>query len=169
MQSVFTIPLLLLVVVSSFGQARIEAQFGGSNFLGMTINSAYDIALSKNNNQFISPSFGIGILAPWWDEPTSIIHLGLNYQRQKWGAGVEASSFLANPLWGDGKPGDFVDLIVYPNINYTLSIKSGWYFKISGGAYFAFTRMGNFYVGESNLVFEGDVIPGGGFTVGYKL
>jgi len=169
MPRILTTALIVLTFVSSYGQARIEAQIGGANFLGMTINSAYDISLSKDDNQYISPSFGIGILAPWWDEPTTIVLLGLNYQRLKWGAGIEASSFLTNLLWGDGKPQDFVDLIVYPNINYTISTGSKWYIKISGGAYFAFSRMGDFYAGQSNLAFEGDVIPGGGLVVGLKL
>lgn len=168
MTRILTTALIFFVFTSSHGQARIEAQLGGSNFYGLTINSAYDISISKKTSQYLSPSFGIGILAPWWDEPTSIIHLGLNYQRKNWGAGLEASTFPTNLLWGDGKQHSFVDLIVYPNINYTLPLGSNWYTKISAGAQFAFTRMGNFYAEESRLELEG-AIPGGGISAGYKF
>jgi hypothetical protein len=168
MSKILTTAIIILFSVSSYGQARVEAQFGGANFLGMTINSAYDISISEKGNQYLSPSFGIGFLAPGWDEPTSIIHLGLNYQLNNWGVGLEASNFLTNLLWGDGKQQDFVDLIVYPNINYKLSLGSKWYLNISGGAYFAFTRMGDVYAGDSRVIYEG-TIPGGGLSVGLKL
>jgi len=164
-----TTALVFLALLPVFSQARIEAKIGGSNFLGATINSAYDIAILEDGNQSISPSFGIGILFPGWEDPTSIIHFGLNYRLFKWGFGIETSTFFANPLWGDGGGNGFVDLIIYPNVNYTIPINSNWYINISGGAYFAFSRSSNFQIEQTNLVFEGDVIPGGGLTVGYKL
>jgi hypothetical protein len=157
-----------MIFLPSFGQAKIEIQIGGSNFLGMTINSAYDIPVSKNRNQILSPYFGIGFLAPDWDGATSIIHVGLDYTIKKFGVGCELSNFLPSPFGQRDYPQSDVDLIVYPNISYTFSTKIKLYFKVSGGAYFAFNKQ-DFYSGSSEMYFEGDVIPGAGFTTGYKF
>jgi hypothetical protein len=164
-----TITIIVLISTSAYGQARVELQMGGANFLGATINSAYDISISKNDKQFISPSFGIGMLSPGWDEPTTIINVGITYKLLNWGFGVEAANFLVNPIWGATNSTGFVDLIAYPHISYTLSTKSKLYFKLSGGAYFAFSKMYNYDASELKLRFEGDVIPGGGISVGLKL
>jgi hypothetical protein len=169
MSKLLTTAIIILFSVSSYGQARVEAQFGGANFLGMTINSAYDISISEKGNQYLSPSFGIGFLAPGWDEPTTIINVGITYKLLNWGFGVEAANFLVNPIWGATNSTGFVDLIAYPHISYTLSTKSKLYFKLSGGAYFAFSKMYNYDASELKLRFEGDVIPGGGISVGLKL
>lgn len=163
-----TTALIVLTFTSSYSQARIELQLGGANFLGATINSAYDISISKNNKQYISPSFGIGLLAPGWDEPTTIINVGITYRLLNWGFGVEAANFLVNPILGATSATGFVDLIAYPNVSYTLTTKSNLYFKLSGGAYFAFSRMYNYDTNEQKLELEG-AIPGGGLSVGLKL
>ena len=160
--------LSIMTFLPSFGQAKIEIQIGGSNFLGMTINSAYDIPVSKNHNQILSPYFGIGLLEPNWDGATSIIHVGLDYTIKKFGIGCELSNFLPSPFGHRDYPQSDVDLIVYPNISYTFFTKIKLYFKVSGGAYFAFNKQ-YFYSGSSEIYFEGDVIPGAGFTTGYKF
>ncbi len=160
--------LFMLTFLPSFGQAKVELQIGGSNFLGMTVNSAYDIPVSKKGNQFISPYFGIGFLAPEWDGATSIIHAGLDYTVKKLGVGCELSNFLPSPFGQRDYPQTDVDLIVFPNISYTFSTKVNLYFKVSGGAYFAFNKA-DYYSGSTEWRFEGDVIPGAGFTTGYKF
>ena len=169
MKKVILCALSIMIFLPSFGQAKIEIQIGGSNFLGMTINSAYDIPISKKRNQFLSPSFGIGLLEPNWDGPTSIIHVGLDYSINNFAIGCELSNFLASPFGQRDYPVSDVDLIYYPNISYTFSTKVKLYFNVSGGAYFAFNDRTNYLTGRSKMEFEGDVIPGAGFTAGYKF
>jgi hypothetical protein len=70
-----------------FGQSTIEAQLGGSNFIGSTINAAFTIPISEAHDNRLCPSFGIGMLAPGWDVPTTIFHAGMNYLFKSWGAG----------------------------------------------------------------------------------
>jgi hypothetical protein len=151
--------LVFLAGVSlSQGQVRLEAQLGGSNFLGLTINSVYDIPLTETGDQCIETSLGMGFLAPGWDVPTVILHGGLNYMYRHWGAGAEVSGFTSNPFWGNKEESrDFPDVIVYPNVNYTFYMKSRWYFKLSGGVLFAFSRPD----------YDGDPLPAGGLSAGY--
>ncbi len=160
--------LSLSICISSFGQAKIELQLGGSNFLGITVNSAYDIPISKYKKRFLSPSFGIGIVDPnWAGGPTSIIHARLDYKTNKFGIGCEVSNFLASPFGQRTNPVMDVNLVVYPNISYTFSTKINLYFNVSGGSYFAFSERTDQLTGMSKLEFEGDVIPGAGLTAGY--
>ncbi len=160
--------VILISNLPLFGQAKIEIQIGGSNFYGMTINSAYDIPVSKNHNRFLSPSFGVGLLLPSWDGPTSIIHVGLDYTMNKFSIGCELSNFLPSPFGERDGPPD-VDLIVYPNVSYTYTTKANLYFNLSAGAYFAYSDSYNYSSGQSKLDFQGDVIPGVGITTGYKF
>ena len=169
MKTAILCTLSIMSFLSSFGQAKIEIQLGGSNFLGMTINSAYDISVSKDQNQILTPYFGIGLLAPNWDGATSIIHLGIDYSIKKFGIGCELSNFLPSPFGQRDYPEADVDLIVYPNSSYSFSTKINLYFKVSVGAYFAFNKQRDYLSGTSRMYFEGDVIPGVGFTTGYKF
>ncbi|HDY67153.1 MAG TPA: hypothetical protein ENH85_05105 [Candidatus Scalindua sp.] len=152
----------------SYGQIKFEAQVGGSNFLGITLNTAFDINISDNGHHKIIPSLGLGFLVPGWDYPTTIIHFGLDYRYKRWGIGSEVSGFTINPFWGEGY-NPFVDMIIYPNINYTFGTKSSWYFKISAGAYFAFSKRYDSASEKTYMGYDGDVIPGAGFSVGYKF
>lgn len=153
----------------SKGQVKLEAQLGGSNFLGISLNTAFDIPLLKNNSHLLIPSLGLGILAPGWYEPTSIIHAGLNYSYKNWGLGAEVSGFTDNPFWGNDYYNDFANMIVYPNANYTFKTKSNWYFRVSAGAYFAFSKSYYYEPYKSQMEFDGDIIPGAGFSLGYKF
>jgi hypothetical protein len=160
--------ILFLFVSITIGQVKFEAQLGGSNFLGISLNTAFDIPLSVNGNHFIVPNLGLGILLPGWDIPTCIIHTGLNYQYKKWGLGSEVSGFIKDPFIGkDEFANPDVDMIVYPNANYTLTTNKNWYLRISTGAYFAFSKY--FELDKSKMEFEGDVIPGAGLSVGHKF
>ncbi len=150
--------VFLAVASVSQGQVRLEAQLGGSNFLGLTINSVYDILLTTSGDQGIQTTMGLGILAPGWDAPTVILHGGVNYFYKHWGAGAEVSGFTKNPFWGNkDESSDFPDLIAYPNVNYTFYMKSHWFIKLSGGVLFAFTRPD----------YDGDPIPAAGLSAGY--
>ena len=170
MKTIFICTLFTLSILTAFSQAKIELQVGGANYLGLTVNSAYDIPLSKTKNNFLSPSFGIGIVEPnWAGDPTSIMHVGLDYFMSKFGVGCELSNFLPSPFGQRNNPTVDIDLIVYPNISYTFSTKIKLYFNVSGGAYFAFNETGNSYMGDTKMQFEGDVIPGFGLTTGYKF
>lgn len=154
----------------SLAQPKLEAQIGGADFAGITINSAYDINLGKSGNHRLIPIFGIGMAWAWWLENMVITHIGLIYQYRQFGIGLESSSFGANPFWGEFYPHSFVDLILYPNINYTIQGKGNWYFAFSAGAYFAYSvETGNSWNGHQGAEFEGDVIPALGFTAGYKF
>ena len=151
------------------GQLNLEAQLGGSNFLGGTLNSNFKINLSSNRLHYLVPTVGIGLLWPGWAGSTIILHTGLNYEYKNWGAGTELSGFTSNPFWGNSDESDFSDLIIYPNANYTFNTKSNWYFKVTAGALFAFTKSYEYGNSNSNMIFEGDVIPGIGLVAGYKF
>lgn len=82
-KTIFVITPLLLLTLITFGQVKFESEFGGSNFLGMSLNTAFDVPLSANGNHFIEPNLGLGILLPGWDIPTCIIHgAGLSIGRK---------------------------------------------------------------------------------------
>jgi hypothetical protein len=134
--------LIIICIIISFskanGQAGIEVQFGGSNFLGASINSKYTIPICDSCHHTITPSLGIGFLLPTWDAPTSIFHFGVNYAYKRIGIGVEASGFTDNPFVSSTKSRHFVDGIIYPNLNYTFQFKSPFYISASAGLYFAY-------------------------------
>ena len=168
-RAIISIFLLLGALITN-GQVKFEAQVGGSNFLGMSLNTAFDIPLLENGNHFIVPNLGLGILLPGWDVPTCIIHTGLNYRYKKWGFGSEVSGFTKNPFSGkDEFVNPDVDMIIYPNANYTLTTNKNWYFRISAGAYFAFSKYFDYELNVSKMEFEGDVIPGAGLSAGLKF
>ncbi len=163
--------LLIQNMLQTYGQIKSEVQFGGSNFLGITLNTGLDIPLSKNGYHFIVPIVGVGILLPGWDVPTCIIHAGLNYNYKKWGLGAEVSGFTENPFWDSQEHtnSSFVDMIIYPNANYTILFKRRWYLKVSAGAYFAFSKQYDNETDRHRMQFEGDVIPGAGLSLGYAF
>jgi hypothetical protein len=142
-----------------FGQLNLEAQIGGSNFLGFSINTEVDIPLFKNKNYALSPSFGLGLIRIPHLANATIIHSGLHLKYRKWGIGTEVSHFS----------GDFVELLVYPNVNYTFGIRSNWYLKASVGAFIPFAYMNKSDKGASDLRFAGDIIPGAGINFGYRF
>ncbi len=161
--------IFLFGTLTSNGQAKIEAQIGGANFLGLTLNAAYDISISKNGNHFLTPSFGLGLLAPGWNASTIIIHTGLNYNFKRFGLGVELSGFNENPFFADEHNESFVDIIIYPNANYTFINKEHWYFRFSGGIYLAYSKTYDDNTDTNHMSFDGDPVPGAGITVGYKF
>ena len=166
----FVLQLFLLInlIHHATGQVSIEAQVGGANFMGMTVNSRLDIPLNQTGEHALSPAIGIGMMAPWWDRPTGIINAGITYKYKGWGIGTEVSAFDM-PFVTEREPRDFTDIIIYPNFNYTFKIKSNWYLRLSAGPYFAFSRPSGAFVIEPELRFEGDVIPGAGIGFGYVI
>ena len=166
--------LLIIIAFCSFiadvsGQVAVEGQIGGANFLGLTINSRFQILISKENDHRLTPSFGVGILSPAWDAPTMIVNAGLSYSHNAWGIGTEVSGFTENPFIPSDQPRDFVDMIIYPNFNYTFTFDSSWYVRLSAGAYFSYSKFTNPVTDISRLRYEGDVLPGAGISVGYIL
>lgn len=161
---------------SGLAQICFESQFGGSNFLGLTFNTRFEIPLDANKNHLIIPQLGVGFLVPYRESPEVftmplIVHGALSYRYKRIGIGCEASGFTGNPFFGNGTgygPRSFVDLLIYPNLNYTFG-KGNWYYRVSAGAYFAFSYYSQYPTYENRLEFEGDVIPGAGFSVGYRF
>lgn len=164
----------LLLHLNSFSQINLESQIGGSNFLGGSLNTEVDIPLSKAKAIYLSPSLGLGFLAPTFESSTAILRTGLHLKYKKWGIGSEVAGFTDNPFSNQLNRGSFIDLLVYPNMNYTFGFKSNYYLKVSTGAYFAFSRYlprpgGQFNSDAPPLRFEGDVIPGVGLSFGYRF
>ena len=169
MKKYLIIGIVLIAYLPALGQAKVEVQIGGANFYGATINSEYDISLSKNRERYLSPSLGIGILLPSWDGPTTIMHVGLDYTIKKFSIGCELSRFMPSFFGQRDSPSSDVDLIVYPNLSYTYTTKNSVYFNLSAGVYFAYAGNYNYNTGLTELDFQGDVIPGVGITTGYKF
>ncbi|GAB5557745.1 MAG: hypothetical protein SchgKO_19580 [Schleiferiaceae bacterium] len=164
-----TLFLCLAFGITSYSQIRVKAQIGGSNFLGGSLDTEYDIALSESGKHTLTPTIGVGGLLPKWDQPTMLIHLGLNYRYAGWGVGCEMSGFTLSPFSVPQGNRDFPDIIVYPNINYTVFTKRNpsLFFSISAGAYLAYSK--NYYGVEPSFYYEGDPIPGLGISVGYRF
>ena len=137
--------------------------------MGVTLNTGFDIPLLKNDNHLLVPSLGLGILVPGCYEHPIIIHTGLNYRYKNLGFGAELSGFTKNFLLSNEFDNGFIDMIVYPNANYTFKTKSNWYYRISAGAYLAFDKSYDFEPDKSRMEFLGDVIPGAGLSVGYNF
>lgn len=62
---------------------------------------------------------------------------------------------------------NFIGMLIYPNLNYCI-LNKRVKVSVSAGAYFAFRKYTN-SVNDNNMEFEGDVIPGGGIGISYKL
>ena len=170
MKNLILLILLSLCITKEMqSQVGIEAQFGGANFFGFTLNGRLDIPLDQMNFHNISTSIGFGMVAPWWDWPAGLVNAGINYRYKVWGAGTEVSIFPGGSFSGFVRVSDRVDVLVYPNFNYTLLKRSGWYFRFSAGAYFAYSKNGSPILDGNDLRFQGDVIPGAGVGVGYMI
>ena len=91
------------------------------------------------------------------------------YKYKKWGLGTEVSGFVNNPFWGNDSGNNFVDMIVYPNLNYIFSTQSNWYFKVSAGVLIAYEKSYNDNAKKNQLAFSGDLIPGIGISLGYTF
>jgi hypothetical protein len=176
MRLILTICSFIFMIHPLKAQLGIELQVGGANFLGASVNASYTVQLGKAGVQSLNTTLGIGALYPGWTNApndyritTVIYHAGLNYQYKRLGAGVEASFFAPNPFLQVYSTTGLVDLIVYPNINYLVFNRESWYFKVSGGAYFAFDKNSFSTDVLPQYDFAGDVIPGIGITAGIKL
>ena len=166
---IFYLVIAIFIPLATSAQTGIEAQIGGANFQGMTVNARFTVPIHKSKPIILSPSLGIGIVAPWWDAPTTIVNVGMVYQLRSWGFGTEMSVFTDIPYLKRDVPNDFADIIIYPNFNYTLHKKSSkWYFRLSGGGYFAFSKSER-PDRQKYLRFERDVIPGAGIAAGFLI
>ena len=160
--------IMVLSTLGILAQSKIEAQTGGANYLGLTINYEFEIRISQTGDHRVLPSFGMGFMLPSFAPNTFVVHTGLNYAYKKWGLGMEASGFTDNPFWGTNNS-MFVDLMIYPNFNYTLSLKSNIYIKFSAGAFIGFDEvMTNDLLG-SYYEYVGDAMPGAGISIGYEF
>ena len=163
--------LLAFTFLSANAQVRVETQLGGSNFLGVTLNTVFDIPLSSNKKHNISPGFGVGMLVLGSDfyYPLSIIKFGLHYRFANWGIGGEVSGFSENPFLGNIDNGSFYNVLVYPNINHMFPIKENWYLNLSIGYIFFFEK---YYLREEDrdeLRMSDEVLFSGGISFGYKF
>lgn len=170
MKAGYIILILSLYAISLRAQFGLETQIGGSNFLGISFNGFYDLSLTEDGRNIVSSTLGLGVLEPEFGNNFIILHGGVNYRPRRWGAGAEYSFFVAglNETYTYDR---FVDLLVYPNINYTVLARSGWVFKVSCGPYLAFSKDYRKSVGDvlTPYRFEGDVIPGAGLYFGYRF
>ena len=171
-----TICGFIFILNQTKAQLGIELQVGGANFFGASVNASYIVKFDKPGEQSLNTNLGIGALYPGWSNgpndyriTTIIYHTGLTYQYNRFGAGVEASFFAPNPLLQGYSTTGFVDLIVYPNISYLIFNRKSWYFKVSGGACFAYDNNSLTPNVPQQYDFAGDVTPGIGITAGIKL
>jgi hypothetical protein len=148
-------------------QWKISTQIGGANFLGATVNAAYSISLDNETISSLELAAGFGVLSPSHGN-NSIINTHLNYIRKSWGFGVETAFFTKAPLYSKSDRSSFVDIMVYPNVNYTFNLWESFYLNTSAGLYLAWEQRSYGTVSNSEgLSFVGDPIPGAGITFGY--
>jgi len=167
-------PLILVITIMSFcsllrSQPGFELQFGGSNFLGATLNTSYELYPINGQNYSITPYFGIGSIMIISFSENAIVKGGLVQRLGNWGVGFEVSGFFENPFVPTFQGKDFIDMLVYPNFSFTSNRNKKIYFSVSLGAYFAFEKGFDNGQRSAGMDFAGDVIPGLGLTVGHRF
>jgi len=171
MRKVAIYTILILGVQIANGQVKFEAQIGGSNFLGLTLNTAFDIKLSESGNHFIVPSLGVGITYLGDGPIGSITHVGLNYRYKNLGFGTEVSGFSSCPLLGQFYFHELVDVMIYPNANYTFQIRTNWYIIVSAGLIFGLYE--DYHWNDNSIQPSSYIacmlIPWIGLSFGYKF
>ena len=168
MKKALLISLIIIFSIATFAQYKIEVQVGGGNYKGFSVNGEFGIKLSQSGLHKIHPSFGLGYMFPSAFYNTITLHSGLNYTIKNWGIGMELNGFTDNPFWGsDGNM--YVDMMLYPNLNYHLPIKSHLYFKISVGAFIGFAKDRYDELADSSLGYIGNTNPGAGISFGYRF
>lgn len=170
MRKILTL-LAFLCVSLSFGQIKVEGQLGGSNFIGATLNTVYEIPLGASREHRLIPKIGVGYLPPFWLESAFIFHAGLDYNYNNWGLGIETSSFqdlpfVANPRF---ELVNSVSVIFMPNFSYTFHYKNHTYLKLSTGILFAYGKYLNRAERKYEYQFEGDAIPSLSLSFGYRF
>ena len=159
--------MALALTVSA--QLKVGTQFGGANFFGFSAQLGYEMTLSDEKDQSLELSAGIGLILPPYG-PNSIVNAQVNYYWNKWGVGLESGwhekkPFYQEDVWSDG----FANLLLYPKLIYQLIKKEHLFINLSAGPYFAFDKRAIDSSSTEKLVFEGDVIPGIGINLGYRL
>ncbi len=121
MKKLLLISALSLFSIFANGQLKIEGQFGGANFVGFTLNAAYDFVISPNGKHIITPEIGIGLLFLRWEENSKEIFLyGLEYKYRNLGFGIEVSNFNTKLFGGyyNYYMSDWIDILIYPRVSY---------------------------------------------------
>ncbi len=169
-RNLLTLLFILRMPFFSFGQFSVEAQFGGADLLGFSVNTRLEIPLGIKKEHHIAPHLGLGLLAPGYIQPMhAIINTGLHYQYRRIGIGSEIGFYRVSTSAGTpgGYPNDVMDIMLYPNVNYVFG-KNLLYYRISAGAYFAYYRNGS-SSGDLQFEWDGEIIPGFGISIGYRF
>jgi hypothetical protein len=166
-KQVCVIVFLLGTVYQASAQTVVEGQFGGANYIGLSIGSGLEIPLSKCRTHVLMPSIGLGMMLPPMFKGTGFLRAGLQYKYRSWGIGAEAGRFIA----AFGR--QFVDILLYPNISHTVDGKGNMYFRMSIGACLAYSRHYTFgpfgnYLEPGPLRLD-EIIPGGSLSIGCRL
>lgn len=90
--------IVLISTLSITAQVKVDYQFGGSNFIGYSLNTEFDIPIIKDKGYYIMPRFGVGMVVPGITDSTILIHFGLHYRIRKIGIGCEVSGYSPNPF-----------------------------------------------------------------------
>lgn len=162
--------ILTLFFVSnySFGQFHLGIELGGSNFLGYAVNIEQRVKVSESSSIIGKAGFG-GLFPGWPAVPTVLFKYGIHYNYRNWGIGGDVSKFTNRYFTRSlGVPGD-VNLIFYPNINYSLKFGKSYFVNFSVGAYFAYYQQNDLNPSQPKFEWAGDVIPGIGITIGKAL
>lgn len=154
---------------SARGQSRIEIYVTRANYLGITINASHEIYLSKDHHQKLLPTVGIGLKVPDKFTSTKFLFFDLNYEYMNWGCGLELTRFIDERNSNMEGYNDCSEILLFPNLNYTLNITSNLYIQTSCGAYFSFSKKQLSDAGVYKFKFDGNVIPGIGVSIGYKI
>jgi hypothetical protein len=159
------ISTLLLSASSVSGQLSLETQLGGSNYLGLTLNARYAVALSTCQPNYLVLTAGMGKGFTNWSH-APVLHSGLDYQMARWGIGIEAS-YIAE-TWSNMEPmASFGDmLLVYPNLSFSQTVLSRCYFRLAAGGILAWDRDNT---ARPGLSYAGDAIPFGSLAVGCTI
>ncbi len=156
--------LLLLYNTTALCQSSVGIKLGGSNFIGASLNYNYTIYTNYIKEQHFDLSAGLGY-TPWG--PSYIFNSSVSFHKKNLGIGVEHTRFYNDFFFKSTGGNNFVDMLIYPNLNYCV-LNRRVKVSLSAGAYFAFRKYSN-SLNDNKMDFEGDVIPGGGIGISYKL
>ena len=161
--------LFMALALTVSAQLKVGTQFGGANWVGLSLNAGYEFQFNESNDWSIDALAGIGVILPYFG-PNSIFNFQSNIYHKNIGLGIETAFHNEKPFYEKTIPSSaFIDLLAYPNISWRTQLSKHIYLSFSAGAYLAFSKYGSEIGMKDKFRFEGDVLPGIGISCYYKF
>ena len=139
--------LILFLFISNIAicQSSIGIKLGGANFIGASLNYNYTFYTNYTKDQYVDLSAGFGY-SPW--VPSYLFNSSVSFHKKRMGIGIDHTRFYNDFFFRSNGGNSFVDMIIYPNLNYCI-LNKRIKVSVNAGAYFAFRKYRN-SVNENN-------------------